>query len=258
MELIQLNKFSELHDGEKIIFCKTDFLGSEFNNISKINGDVILITGNSDYAITDDIVKRAPKNIKKWYAQNALTNSDLVTPIPMGIENKLESLRLGHGIGYFERVQEKETLLNNIKNKEPEKFIYSNFNIYTNYGERIKYKNISIDCPHIDWEESNLSLHDFFNKMLDYKMILCPVGNGVDTHRLWEVLYSNRIPITVKVNDYGIYKLYETLPIIILDKIEDLLDYDLIDKKYNEIISNDYNLDIIDYDYWKNKILKNT
>ena len=106
MELIQLNKFSELHDGEKIIFCKTDFLDSEFNNISKINGDVILITGNSDYAITDDIVKRAPKNIKKWYAQNALTNSDLVTPIPMGIENKLESLRLGHGIGYFERVQE--------------------------------------------------------------------------------------------------------------------------------------------------------
>ena len=92
--------------------------------------------------------------------------------------------------------------------------------------------------------------------MLDYKIILCPVGNGIDTHRLWEVLYSNRIPITVKVNNYGIYKLYETLPIIILDKIEDLLDYDLIYKKYNEIISNDYNLDIIDYDYWKNKILK--
>ena len=256
MELIQLNKFSELHDGEKIIFCKTDFLDSEFNNISKINGDVILITGNSDYAITDDIVKRAPKNIKKWYAQNALTNSDLVTPIPMGIENKLESLRLGHGIGYFERVQEKEILLNNIKNKDPKKFIYSNFNIHTNYGERINYKNISIDCPHIDWEESNLSLHDFFNKMLDYKIILCPVGNGIDTHRLWEVLYSNRIPITVKVNNYGIYKLYETLPIIILDKIEDLLDYDLIYKKYNEIISNDYNLDIIDYYYLKNKILK--
>ena len=119
---------SEWHDGDKIIFCKTDFLDSEFSNISKITGDVILITGNSDYAITDDIVKRAPKNIKKWYAQNALTNSDLVTPIPMGIENKLESLRLGHCIGYFERVQEKEILLNNIKNKEPIKFIYSNFN----------------------------------------------------------------------------------------------------------------------------------
>ena len=145
MELIQLNKFSELHDGEKIIFCKTDFLGSEFNNISKINGDVILITGNSDYAITDDIVKRAPKNIKKWYAQNALTNSDLVTPIPMGIENKLESLRLGHGIGYFERVQEKETLLNNIKNKED--FICENcgaFVVGTGYTSH---------CPQCLWSK---------------------------------------------------------------------------------------------------------
>jgi len=256
MELIQLNKFSELHDGEKIIFCKTDFLSNEFNYISKINRDVILITGNSDYAITDDIVSVAPKNIKKWYAQNALTNSDLVTPIPMGIENKLESIRYGHGIGYFERVQEKENLLNNIKNKEPKKFIYSNFNINTNYRERIKYKNISIECDYIDWEESNLSLHDFFNKILDYKMILCPIGNGVDTHRLWEVLYSNRIPITVKVNDYGIYKLYEKLPIIILDRIEDLLNYELIQKKYQKVMSNNYNLDIIDYVYWKDKILK--
>jgi hypothetical protein len=257
MNFIQLNKFTNLHDGNKIIFCKTDFLFEEFNTIKNLDSDVILITGNSDYPITDYHVSHVPSNIKKWYAQNALSNSDLVIPIPMGIENKLESLRYNHGIGYFERVQEKENLLNNIKNKEPEKFIYSNFNIHTNYTERIKYKNISIGCPHIDWEESNLSLHDFFNRMLDYKMILCPVGNGVDTHRLWEVLYSNRIPITVKVNNYGIYKLYETLPIIILDKIEDLLDYDLIDKKYNEIISNNYNLDIIDYDYWKDKILKN-
>jgi hypothetical protein len=174
----------------------------------------------------------------------------------MGIENKLESLRLGHGIGYFERVQEKEILLNNIKNKNPKKFIYSNFNIHTNYGERINYKNISIDCPHIDWEESNLSLHDFFNKMLDYKMILCPVGNGVDTHRLWEVLYSNIIPITVKVNNYGIYKLYETLPIIILDKIDDLFNYELIEKKYKDVMSNNYNLELINYNYWKDKILK--
>ena len=257
MELIQLNKFSELHDGKNIIFCKTDLLNDEFNHITKLENDVILITGNSDYAITDDIVKSSPKNIKKWYAQNALTNSDLVVPIPMGIENKLESLRECHGIGYFERVQEKENLLNNIKNKEPEKFIYSNFNIRTNYTERIKYKNISIDCSHIDWEESNLPLHDFFNRMLDYKMILCPIGNGVDTHRLWEVLYSNRIPITVKVNNYGIYKLYEKLPIIILDKIDDLFNYELIEKKYKDVMSNNYNLELINYNYWKDKILKN-
>jgi len=254
MDMVQLNKFSELHDGENIIFCKTDFIFDEFKKIEKIPHDVILITGNSDYPIDEYRFNNKPKNIKRWYAQNVLVNNEILIPIPIGIENKLESLREGHGIGYYDRAQEKEIILSTLKNKDPQKFIYSNFNIHTNYGERIKYKKVSIDCPHIDWEESNLSLGDFFNKLLDYKMILCPVGNGVDTHRLWEVLYSNRIPITVKVNNYGIYKLYEKLPIIILDRIEDLFNYELIEKKYKEVMSNNYNLELINYNYWRNKI----
>ena len=32
-EIFQFNKLSRLHDGEKIIFCKTDYLQSDFENI---------------------------------------------------------------------------------------------------------------------------------------------------------------------------------------------------------------------------------
>ena len=142
---------------------------------------------------------------------------------------------------------------------EKENLCYLNFNISTFPTER---KFIFDNFANKYWvkvgdiENTLMGRKKFLEEIKSSKFVFCPRGNGIDTHRLWEVLYSNRIPITVKVNNYGIYKLYETLPIIILDKIEDLLDYDLIYKKYNEIISNDYNLDIIDYDYWKNKILK--
>ena len=44
MNFIQLNKFTNLHDGNKIIFCKTDFLFEEFNTIKNLDSDVILIT----------------------------------------------------------------------------------------------------------------------------------------------------------------------------------------------------------------------
>lgn len=64
MDFLQLNKFSELHDGKNIIFCKTDYIISEFNYIKNLKNDVILITGNSDYPITDDLANLAPKNIK--------------------------------------------------------------------------------------------------------------------------------------------------------------------------------------------------
>jgi hypothetical protein len=254
MNFIQLNKFSELHDGENIIFCKTDFIFDEFKKIEKIPHDVILITGNSDYPIDEFRFNRKPKNIKRWYAQNALVNDEVLIPIPIGIENKLESVREGHGIGYYDRVSEKEQLLSRDLNVTPEKFIYSNFNINTNFNQRINYKNISKNANHIEWEESNLTLESFFNNILEYKMVLCPVGNGIDTHRLWEVLYSGRIPITVSMGNYKLYDLYKNLPIIVLDEIEDLLDYYLIEEKYNKVVSNDYKLELIDYNYWRNQI----
>jgi len=254
MNFIQLNKFSELHDGENIIFCKTDFIFDEFKRIEKIPHEVILITGNSDYPIDEFRFNKKPKNIKRWYAQNALVNDEILIPIPIGIENKIESIREGHGIGYYNRVSEKERLLNRNLNVIPEKFIYSNFNINTNFNQRITYKNISKSTNHIDWEESNLTLESFFNNILKYKMVLCPVGNGIDTHRLWEVLYSGRVPITVNIGNYKLYDLYKNLPIIVLDKIDDLLDYYLIEEKYNKVISNDYKLELIDYNYWRNEI----
>ena len=112
MEIIQLNKFSHLHNGVNVVFCKTDYIMSEFDNIKKINNDVVLITGNSDYGITDDIISQLPNNVKWWYAQNSISNHKKLIPIPMGIENKLPSIREGHGIGYYERVELKEQLLN--------------------------------------------------------------------------------------------------------------------------------------------------
>jgi len=256
MNTIQINKFSKLHNEDKVIFCKTDFIFEEFKNIEKIPHDVILITGNSDYPIDEHRFHLKPNNIKKWYAQNALINDEILIPLPIGLENKLESIRSGHGVGWGERVVEKEKLLSRNLTIQPYKKYYSNFNIETNYQYRSKIKDICINSSHIDWEESNLSLTEFFNKVLEYDAIICPIGNGIDTHRLWEVLYSNRIPITIKVGDFKIYELYKKLPIIILDNENQLYDEKLLDNKLNEIKNKQYDMSLLDMTYWFNKILE--
>jgi hypothetical protein len=125
MDFIQINKFSKLHNGDKVIFCKTDFIIDEFQKISKIPNEVILITGNSDYPIDEHRFYLKPDNIKKWYAQNALINDDILVPLPIGLENKLKSIRPGHGIGYYDRVLEKEQLLSRSITKQPIKKYYS-------------------------------------------------------------------------------------------------------------------------------------
>lgn len=253
-EIIQLNKFANIHNDYDVVFCKTDFLKTCFDDIANRSQNVILISGNSDYSITDQIEQEAPKNIVAWYAQNCLTNKDRVHPIPMGIENKLYCILQGHGVGYPERVEEKEKLLCRNLSVQANKFMYANFNIETNREYRSRIKKICLGAKHIDWQESTLTLESFFNKILEYKIIVCPIGNGVDTHRLWEVLYSNRIPLTIKVDNYKIYKLYEKLPIIILDREQDLNNIDLIERKYNEQLNK--SLELISYSYWKNLILE--
>jgi len=255
IDFIQINKFSELHNNNTVFFCKTDFILEEFDSIRKCDKDIVLITGNSDYGITDKIIEAAPKNIKKWFAQNALSNNEILEPLPIGLENKIESSRSGHGIGYKERMTIKEKLLSSNPNIVPSKQIYANFNISTNLSYRSMIKKICIQCPHIDWQDSNLTLEDLFQTISHYRMMVCPIGNGVDTHRLWEALYYNIIPITIKVNNYKIYKLYEQLPIIILNNIVDLLDSSLINTKYQEAIHKNYEKNLLTYEYWKTKIL---
>ena len=250
LNFFQINHLSTLHNKKNIFFCKTDFLLADFDYISKLNNQIILISGNSDYPITDEIVNSAPKNIVKWFAQNALGNNNILEPIPIGIENKVESYRKGHGVCYYDRVSIKEKLLSRNINQTPTKNIYCNFNVNTNISHRGYIKTFCEHIDYIDVDNCNLSLDSFFNKLLEYKMVLCPAGNGVDTHRLWETLYSKRVTITVKVGDFKIYELYEKLPVIILDDISQINNYSYINECYDIQIKKGFDNKNLISKYW--------
>ena len=253
-EIIYFNKFFKLHDGIRIFVCKADFLESDFIKISKIPNKVILITGNSDFSIENSYFTNLPGNVYKWYAQNATILNEKVIPIPLGIENYRFSKRRGHGITY-KRAAEKIRLLSRDLNTTPTKFIYANFAISTNVEHRQRYYELIKNISHIDLDEPTLSISEFFNKILDYKMILCPIGNGIDTHRLWEVLYSKRVPIVIRIKDCKLFELYSQLPIIILETIDDLYDINLLEKSYSSVTLKKYNTDILNYSYWEKLIL---
>jgi hypothetical protein len=38
---------------------------------------------------------------------------------------------------------------------------------------------------------------DYFNYLSTFKFAICPEGNGIDTHRLWECFYLKVIPIVI-------------------------------------------------------------
>lgn len=253
MDIIQTNKFSKLHNGNTVFFCKTDFLLEDFKTIENIPYDVILISGNSDYIINEKYLNFLPKNVKTWYAVNAMINTDIIKTLPLGIENLNFCDREGHGIGY-DRVNTKIQLIENLNRDIPNKFIYANFTIQNNIPHRSDIYKKCVESSHIDWENSNLSLENYFKKITEYEAIVCPDGNGPDTHRFYEVLYMGRIPI---VFNRILYKnLHYKFPCVLLDSTNELLNKTLLEKKINEVKTKEWDLSILETKFWINEILK--
>jgi hypothetical protein len=68
-----------------------------------------------------------------------------------------------------------------------------------------------------------MSPEDFYEKMEDSVTVLCPPGNGADTHRHWETLVKGAWPI-VQRNEHTERLLdeYPSLPLIAIEDIEEL------------------------------------
>jgi hypothetical protein len=253
MNVFQLNKLSKLHNGKNIFFTKTDYLMDDFKTIEQLNNDVILISGNSDFCITDYHLSNLPNNVKFWYAQNAIVSHPKIINIPLGIENFKSSIRENHGIGY-ERANIKENFILNHNSKKPSELIYSNFTIGTNTRHRTFIKNICVETPHIIWEEPNLSVENFFNRVLDFTSVVCAQGNGDgDNYRIYETLYLNRIPITFNRQLYNL--LHHKFPIICLDDPLLLKNYNFMREQIGTAKLKIWDKNLLDLDYWKSKIL---
>lgn len=63
--------------------------------------------------------------------------------------------------------------------------------------------------PHADW----------YTFLANYSLVLCPRGNGVDTHRAWETLYVGRIPVVLSS---AMDAAFSGLPVMILKSWDDL------------------------------------
>jgi len=251
--LIQMSRFcNDLHDDDRIIFCKRDYILEEFERIKHFDKKIILIIANSDYTFDDSLLSKCPLNVEHIFATNTTCFNDRVTPIPIGVEIEELTKRPGHGMinpGIFEK---KPYLLGEIKpiKSNVENTIYSNFNIHT---------NLSVRKPLLDFCLNNnnyqvgggLSYGEFVNKVSSHIATLSPRGNGIECIRTYEVLYLKSIPIVF--GDYNEYraineKIYKNLPIVFTHNFDQLNDFSYIEKRISEVKNN--STEFLEYDYW--------
>jgi hypothetical protein len=48
------------------------------------------------------------------------------------------------------------------------------------------------------FDGESVDFSSYLSKLGKYKFAICPPGNGIDSHRIWECLYLNVIPILIR------------------------------------------------------------
>jgi len=177
--------------------------------------------------------------------------------IPIGIENFVECKRLYHGFIPVNGPEKYGILCSMNKDTAPSKFVYSNFTVREacqSTEHRILVRQISQESPHIDWEEPNLTSEEFYKKVLEYDAVVCAQGNGPgDNHRIYEVLYLGRIPITFNTELYR--RLHHNFPIVCLSDPNALRDREYLEKQIQRVKKMTWNKEMLYSSYWKNLIL---
>lgn len=220
-----------------IVYCNSDYLEGLFHFLKNINvKNIILISSQSDREISEDLFNKKPNNIVNWYSTNVNFQSKDLIPIPLGIAPYRNSKSV-----IF------EDFLNLNKNINRTKLLYSNFNLNTNYFHR-KNATYSIQRQGFEGNQPFSSYDEYLENVSEHEFMLAPWGNGIDTHRFWEALYCETIPVT---KSHYIYKSFKKIPKVLLNKYEEIsliknLDFKTSDTHYE-----------ITMDHWIKKIKRN-
>lgn len=205
-------------------FVKTDFL-DQF----KPTHPVILFTGHSDFSIGKNLLHTGIlqyENVIKWYAINPEIKEAKLIPLIYGMGDA----RYPHGnVSIIQKIQ----MLNVGKSKS----VCGNFRVQNNQAQRqacLEYSKIQLI------NGGGLGTNSFESYLIDVKQSLfqlCPEGNGMDTHRIYESLLVGCIPIVIENLYVQAYR-NASFPLLVLKDWAELQNTSLNEELYKAIWNN--------------------
>lgn len=180
----------------------------------------IIFTNLEDTPIDEYIFDCIPENVLCVSAVNAIANGGKVIPAPYGVQRRMSP-----------QDNKIEILTYYINNRvsDPCNLLYVSHNENTNKERRgIKELFFNKIWAKVDVEMVNYLV--FLQNLNDSKFMICPVGNAIDCHRNWEVIYMRRVPV-MKRHPY-LEKLYENYPVLFVDNYGEVTQELLLSKEH--------------------------
>jgi len=184
-----IHKINEEWDNPFILFCYGYQIIEFSKKLKFLKNECIIIFGNSDENQTLEKCQPyidCPK-VLHIFCQNLSCYNDKASFIPIGMANKQWS----HGDIY--NFLELDI---GVLHKQKTKDIFCSFKVSTNVIKRnecltaINKKSIE----NIFYKKPS----EYLKELSNHKYCICPEGNGLDSHRFWEALWVESIPITLR------------------------------------------------------------
>ena len=163
----------------------------------------IIFTNLEDTPIDDQI--RVPDNVLCISAVNAIAYGDKVIPAPYGVQRRMNQSddRIEKLIDSMEYVP-----------SNPRGLLYVSHNESSN-AKRLGIKSLFYDKDWAEVNEQRVPYNVFLYNLSGSKFMICPVGNAIDCHRNWEVIYMRRVPVMTR--DPYLEELYKDYPVLFVD-----------------------------------------
>ena len=176
----------------------------------------IIFTNLEDTPIDDFILNKIPENVACISAVNAITHNDKVIPAPYGVQRRMNPSD--------DRIEQLTQYMEHVPSK-PRNLLYVSHNESSNV-KRMGIKSLFYDKDWAEVNEQRVPYNIFLYNLSGSKFMICPIGNAIDCHRNWEVLYMRRVPIMTR--DPYLQKLFENYPVLFVDKYSDVTEELLI------------------------------
>lgn len=190
----------------KVIFVYTHLLLYFKRYIApRLTQPFVLIAHNSDNGVgLDDLdLLNHPLLLRCW-AQHPETAHTRLSPLPSGMANRQWGA---------DRLDLIAAAAQDIRK---DRWLYVNVN--PTHPSRAHAKAVAARVPGAT-VETGVEFGHFIGQLVRHRFCLCPRGNGIDSHRFWEALYLDAIPVVVRPDWIASYSEF---PVLLLNSWDEL------------------------------------
>jgi hypothetical protein len=200
-----------------------------------ISRPFVLITTDGDASVPSDLARDTVEKILanpflvSWHTQNCDGDHPKLKPFPIGLDL--------HTPRHFTSPQGLVRMLETIADEavppgQRSSKIFCDVNLTLVSQDRRKLVDALQDCDHIDFLAKRIPQQDVWKRYAQYRFALSAAGNGIDCHRTWELLY---LGCTVVTKTSPLDRLYDGLPVIIVDDWDEVRNPDEIERRSKNV-----------------------